>query len=331
MMERALYSICLKNFPGANYALENLDRACGMSRHIRLASTRFDSPEVTFVSELLRAQKPRVVLFGGWSGVYETLMENLRDTPIRFVVYWTSSGGQTDISQELPKLAALLEMENVRLCFSSHGMAQTFQALNFPAYYLPPTLVEPTMPAPVEETHPPFISMFCPPAEYKRKNILNALLALAQLRGEWKLVVNGLSQDAAYAVVLKSLRLPYIDWGWMERAQYENNLWRIDLGLQLSFAETFDYVAAEHLLRGIPVLASPMVPVMDLLDEETRAPLVVTRADDAEAIRVQLQTLVDAPRLRAELGARARDVLRAANQKNIAAARQVLLQFLETA
>lgn len=331
MTERAIYSLCLKNFPGANYALENLDRTCGMTRHIRLASTQHDGPEVEFIRELLRTQQPRVVLFGGWSGVYKALMQTLRDTSIHFAVYWTSSGGQTDISQEISKLAALLDMENPVLCFSSHGMARAFQSLNMPAFFMPLTLVEPAAPAFTKETHPCRISLFCPPAEYKRKNILNVLLALAQVSGDWQLVLNGLSQDASYAALLKQLRLSYLDWGWMERPEYEKNLWQIDLGLQLSFAESFDYVAAEHLMRGIPVLASAMVPVMDLLDDETRASLVITRADDVETIRAGIQALVDAPELRAELGARAQSRLRAANQGNITASRRVLLQLLETA
>jgi len=327
-----LCSICLNGFPGANQALENLNRATRMTRHIRLASTNRASPELAFVAEWLRAQTPRLVLFGGFSPVYEMLMHALRDTPLRFAVYWTSSGGQTDISQELPKLAALLESHALcALCFSSRGMADALRAAGMRALYLPPTLVEPRAPSALARADKFWLSLFCPPSEYRRKNILNTLLALAHVRGEWRLALNGLSQDTAYAVVLRKLNIPYQEWGWMERATYEEKLWQVGLGLQFAFAETFNYVAAEHLLRGIPVLAAPTVPVMDLLDDETRAQLVVPRADDIDALRERIQALVDAPAQRAALGARAREGLRAANAANIATARRVLAELLETA
>jgi hypothetical protein len=327
-----VYSICLNGFPGANQALENLNRSTRLTRHVRLASTHRESPEIAFVIEWLRAQTPRLVLFGGSSPVYETLMRALRDTPIRFAVYWTSSGGQTDISQELPKFAALLESPELHaLCFSSRGMADALRVAGMRALYLPPTLVEPRAPPALARPDECQLSLFCPPSAYRRKNILNTLLALAHVRGEWRLAVNGLSQEAAYAVVLRKLNIPYQEWGWMERVTYEEKLWQIGLGLQFAFAETFNYVAAEHLLRGIPVLAAPTVPVMDLLDEETRAQLVVPRADDIHALRERIQALVDAPTPRATLGAHARECLRAANADNIAAARRVLAELLETA
>ena len=56
--EPLVYSICLKGFPGANQALENLQRTTGLTRHIRLASTHPDSPEIAFVGELVRTLQP---------------------------------------------------------------------------------------------------------------------------------------------------------------------------------------------------------------------------------------------------------------------------------
>ncbi len=326
--EPLVYSICLKGFPGANQALENLQRTTGLTRHIRLASTHPDSPEIAFVGELVRTLQPRVVLFGGWSPVYQTLMQTAEHSTTRFGVYWTSSGGQTDMSQETVKLAALLESPGIAfLALSSRGMASALHHAGIRAFYLPPTLVQLTEPSPVSGSESLLVSLFCPPAEYRRKNILNALLALSQVVGDFSLALNGLSHDPAYAVILARLNLRFQEWGWMAREAYEEKLWQIGLGVQLSFAESFNYVAAEHLLRGIPILASPMVPVMDLLDDATRTQLVVTRADDVESIRERIQTLLHASLLRAELGARARLALRAANTENIAAARQMLLEW----
>ena len=154
--------------------------------------------------------------------------------------------------------------------------------------------------------------------------MLNALLALAGTRGRHRLLLNGLAQHPDYRALLDALRLDYEDRGWMERRVYEETLSSVDLGLQLSFAESFDYVAAEHLVRGVPVLGSRMLPVLRALTPETRRALVVDEADEVGAIREALQSLLDAPERCVALGARARAELLAANETSQKRAREVL-------
>ena len=179
------------------------------------------------------------------------------------------------------------------------------------AFYLPPTLVQLTEPSPVSGSESLLVSLFCPPAEYRRKNILNALYALLQVVGDFSLALNGLSHDPAYAVILARLNLRFQEWGWMARERMRKNCGRLDWGMQLSFAESFNYVAAEHLLRGIPILASPMVPVMDLLDD---ADAYTTRGSRGRMMSSpfanQFKPCWMGPCCAPELGARARLALR---------------------
>lgn len=303
-----------------------LSRTSGMTRHIRIAST-VPSPEIRFLAELLAAESPRLVLVGGWSPVYAMLLADL-DIPVG--VYWTSSGGQTDMSAEIAKFAAVLQDPMIHhLAFSTPELANTLRTCGKRAWYLPLTFVPPTPRPPRSHVGPLRFSLFCPPAEYRRKNITNTLFALAQVRGDYQLVINGLSQNPDYAALLKTLKIPFEELGWMERLEYEKALDTIDVGLQLSFAESFNYVAAEHLARGIPVLASPMVPVMNRLDAETRAALVVPQPDDIEHIRTQMQALIDVGQRRADLGQRVQQAVLAANMQDIALAQDTLNAMLE--
>ncbi len=327
MVDRRIVTLSYRGFPGADRALVELSRTTGLTRHVRVASPLPGSAETGFVSAWLREQRPPLVLFGAWSPLYLEVMTALSGTGISFGVYWTSSGGQTDMSEEAAKLAQVLSEPAIDVLLFCHaGVAEGLRGCGKPVYYVPLTLVEPKVVVQRDDDvgEATRISLFCPPAEYRRKNILNCLLALAQIAEPYDLIVNGLSEQPDYRLLMNALHLPYTDLGWMQRSAYERQLQTLDLGLQLSFAESYNYVAAEHLLCGIPVVASAMVPVMDLLQPETRDALVIERADDVAAIRDRLHTLVGSPGLRHSLGGQARAELLVANRQCIAEAYSVL-------
>jgi hypothetical protein len=74
------------------------------------------------------------------------------------------------------------------------------------------------------------------------------------LKRRYTLYLNGLSKNRLYRNILKKLRIRYRDFGWMTDEKYQAALGEVDLGLQISFAETFNYVAAEHIVKRIPVM-----------------------------------------------------------------------------
>lgn len=338
MTPSPIATLCLNGFPGADMALESLSRATGMTRHISLASPRPDGPELCFLVEMWREQPPRVILTGGWSPAYAALIDGLEGTPTRFGVLWTSSGGQTDISGEIPKLAEVLAHPRIsHYFFSSPGLADAFQSVGYPARHLPLVLNLPGQPGQdVEHQRPsellpsvPVLSLFHPLPEARRKNVLNTLLALPGLPMPYHLQLNGLSADPAYRGLLEALKIPFDDRGWMPAADYARAIAAVDLGLQASFAESYNYVAAEHLARGVPVLVSRMVPVARLLPDDLRAALTVDDADDAAALRARIAALLsDRAGLRV-MGARAGAALREANLGQIAAAVAVLRAVID--
>jgi hypothetical protein len=147
------------------------------------------------------------------------------------------------------------------------------------------------------------ISLFCSPREMIRKNPLNILLALAGLEHEYVLHLNGLSRHAPYRRLLRRLGIPYRDFGWMERDAYERALEGVDLGLQVSFAESHNQVTADHFQRGIPVVVSEMVPVLATAAPSLRAALVVANPDDHVALRATIGRLLARPHMRRLVGA----------------------------
>lgn len=335
MAAERVVTVCVKGFPGVDRALINLSQTTGLSRHVTLVSATPNSSEVAFFVEHLRRRRPALVIFGAWSPIYGALLEGLAGEPIAFAAYWHSSPGQTDMSREVGILAPILADRRLDyVLFTSRSFVEALTiAGRGDVYHLPQTLEVP--PQATDRARdaapggPPTITFFCYPAEYHRKNGTNCLLALAGVRAPYRLLLNGLSQHPHYRALLDSLPVRYEERGWMDRAQYEAAVANAALGLQVSFSESYCYVAAEHLIRGVPVIGSPMVPVLDRLSLALRARLVVSSAESVPEIRDKVQYFLDRSEARAEIGWRARAELATASERDVKTARGVLAALLE--
>lgn len=325
-MAAPVLSVCPQGFPGTDTALANLARTSGLSRHVSLASAAPDGPEFRFIETLLQSEPPRLLLLGGWNPAYEEFLQ-VRPAPIG--VYWTSSAAQTAMGSETSALHAILRDDRIRhVFFQSPELATAFRDRAGVAR-LPSTLA--FQAAKGRRTSPgvPRVTFFFAAAEAGRKNVLNTLLALADLGVAFRLVLNGLSADPFYRSVLERLRIPFEERGWMPRPEYEEAVAGATLGLQPSFAESFSYVAAEHLAAGVPVVASNMVPVVARLPLEVRRELIVSNPESVAEIRDRILRLLRRPKVGQELGRRARRSVRAAARRDALESRAVLMEALK--
>jgi len=301
-----IMSLCFTGFPGTNRTLTTLAQVSGLVRHIALADERPGGRQARFAMAHLDETRPRTVILGGWSDHYEPFLQRARRGGPRWIVYWTSSVGQTDIAAEIYKYAGVLADRRVAaVLYADANLVRSPAARLKTSAFLPvcalPIASQPERRSP--RRGPAVISLFCSPREMIRKNPLNILLALAGLGHEYILHLNGLSRHAPYRLLLRRLGIPYRDFGWMERDAYEQALADVDLGLQVSFAESHNQVAADHLLRAIPVVGSEMVPVLATAAPAVRAALVVGNPDDHVALRATISRLLARPQLRRRIGA----------------------------
>lgn len=327
MRKPDIVTFCVRGFPGTNRSLMNLEKTARLSRHFVLASSSQDAPEIKFFINYLKTERPKLLVFGGWSAIYEIFLTSLKKEKIRFGMYWTSSPGQVDISGEVDILPFLIKDSRIKhRLFANREFALSLSRHVGNVDYLPDTLVLPLSNRKTGEKREKnmIISLFCSPFEYKRKNILNALLAVSMLKNDYLLYLNGLSKNKYYKIFLQSLNIRYRDFGWMAEKKYQDTLEAIDLGLQVSFAETFNHVVAEHILRGVPVITSHMVPVMDNMPNSIKKRLIVDVADNPLRIKEKIEFLANHPEVRIELGQKALASLRKENEKNIRIAKRVL-------
>lgn len=321
-------SFSFAGFPGTNQALRNLSRTVRMSQHFSVTSVKRGSPELKFFAEHFAVLRPALLILGAWTPAYKQILDAL--SPATAVgVYWTSSPGQVDMSREMALLTEIMHHPRVRyVFFTSRPLAAAFQA-NDRCLELPLTFPVPAR-LPTHRTgQVPILSLFCSPNEYRRKNILNTLIAVARQTRDYVLYLNGLSEDAGYKRLLSDWEIRYHDWGWLNHDDYQRVLARVDIGLQVSFSESFGYVVTDHLLRGIPVLTSKMVPVMDKLPARVRRRLVLENADDPSEFGAKLDYLLNHTAARQSLANAARRQLLRENEANIQHAKTTLRRILE--
>ena len=328
-----LITLCVSGFPGTNRSLMNLEKTTGLSRHFVLKGSDTKAVEVKFYVEYIKERNPKCVLFGGWSPVYDFFLKRLGNKKIEFGVYWTSSPGQVDISEEIKYMDFLLNSEKVKhRLFANRELASALSGYSGNVRHLPDTVLFPDEKREKKregKDRVSVISLFCSPFEYRRKNILNSLLALSMLKNRYILYVNGLSGNEYYGGVLKALGIRYRDFGWMTDEKYQSVLSGVDLGLQISFAETFNFVAAEHIVKRVPVITSRMVPVMDCMPGYIKKRLVVDDPDSASEIRDKIGYLLENPALLKDLGEKMHKYLKSENEKRIETAKNVLNSIIE--
>lgn len=328
-----LITLCVSGFPGTNRSLMNLEKTTGLSRHFVLRGSDAKAIDVKFYLEYIKEGKPKCVLFGGWSPVYDIFLKTLGNKKTEFGVYWTSSPGQIDISEEIKYMDFLLNSAKVKhRLFAHKELASALSGCTRDVRHLPDTVLFPEDEVEKKQrggNNGFVISLFCSPFEYRRKNILNSLLALSMMKGGYILYLNGLSGNEFYLDVLKALKIRYADFGWMSDEEYSRVLDEVDLGLQVSFAETFNYVAAEHIVKRIPVITSRMVPVMDCMPGDIRKRTVVDDPDSACEIRGKIEYFIGNPSHLNRLGARMYNCLMRENESRIKTASEVLNSIIK--
>lgn len=325
--EFPIVSICVPAFAGTNQTLASLAQVSGLVRHLVLADARPHGPQTRFLMAHLKASRPKAVIFGGWSHLYEPFLAARGAAP-RWMVYWSSSTGQMQISGEVEKYVRVIGDRRIAaVLYADAHLARSAAAQLKVARYVPvcaPLPVHAPRRPPAARRGTTVLSLFFSPLETARKNPFTTLLALAGLQQPYLLYVNGWSRHPPYRTLLRQLAIRYRDFGWMRRDAYERRLAEVDLGLQVSLSESYSQVTADHLQRGIPVIVSQAVPVLGSLAPALRAKLVVTNADDPAALRAAIARLVARPRLRRRIGAALRRQFVIDNRARIRTARRAL-------
>ena len=152
-----------------------------------------------------------------------------------------------------------LARDNSR-CFYAHvDDRKYFERLNVPrAFHLPNCIRIPKSSATRELGDPLALSLVCRPDPLK--NLPSQLIAAAAIEKATVLLSTSHDIEPQLGGFIRSLGLSLTQSPWQTWQQYID--WiagQVDIGLQVSFTESMNYVALEHMLLGKPVCGSPAV------------------------------------------------------------------------
>lgn len=329
---RSALAIGLTTFPGATAALRALADLTGDAHVVALPADARSAAQ-RFAIDLLAERGCRRLILAGWSRRYEPFLRDAARRRLSVAAYWTSSAAQTGLAGELPRLNALLDDERVaHVWLADRALADALRTRDRRCAWMP---VVPDVRGEAHRRRPRraddgswHVGLFCSPLEYGRKNVLVSLLAAAAIGDRCRLHVNGLTTNAEYRRVVGRLHLDVVEHGWMSRDAYLRALSEIDLGLQISLAESYALAAAEHLLAGVAVVVSPMVPAIVDLPTPIARPFVASRPDDPAAIGRVATTLLSQPARTRRVVTRARRALVAGTRGRAARVRRLFTEMI---
>jgi glycosyltransferase involved in cell wall biosynthesis len=264
-----------------------------------------------------------LAIVSSWHPRYEALLD--RDLPV--VPRWHSPLLQSELGEEGRKLARLVTLLDdgaiPALAVSDPALATLLARDGVIAF---PEVLDLREYAGIaaRRLHGTNVSLFG--AAHPRKNLFVQAAAFEQVRrarggDDWTLHLNAQSFLQPGALEwLDAARIPFVDHGRPERAEYFALVAAMDAGLCASLSEGYCYVAADHVALGVPVVASPTVACLFHGEEPSRL-----RPDDVGEVAA---ALAHALSKRTELALRQRETLIARAEENAALARTALAQLL---
>lgn len=204
-----------------------------------------------------------VVIVSGHSGKYDQILESQADS--KYVV-WQSSILQTQLESEFKQIKKIKELELSKtidgvLCGDNNCVKLFQNGIWVPNFsHFKPKFSNNNFRIEGKTN----ISALGP--SKSRKNLFTVLAALEHLSDDFVVHIN--VSEKVYKEQIEGIfdTSQIINHGWLEDEDYYALIKQCDFGVQLSVAESYDYVAAEHMLLGTPIICSHSVPAISIQD-----------------------------------------------------------------
>ena len=312
-----IISVCDSGFFSVDSAMRMTEhyhkdriRHCSISAHT-------GKDQIVDVLQYIDANNASVVVYGGWNNSYASIIKRIKSLrpQVKHVVNWHSPLAQIEMCNEVTPFIICNNMLNNKeielILVPFQKDAELFKGSYHPNYrWFPDTMVPLECTPCIKKDNSFKIGFFALPSA--RKNILSQLSAARLLHlstkeakdSPWdgvKLFIgNGFDQHKDYFNFLQMLNIPYELLPHLGNKQaYYNHLGSMDLNIQITFSEAFNYVCAESLALGVPCLGSLMTPALTSPIKEIQNILdkfmIVTRIDDTISVFNKMKLFINLP------------------------------------
>jgi hypothetical protein len=271
MTDKQILTVCPPEFPGTTAVLNHF-KTTGLTEHGDTVS-----PDTV--------NDKALVMLGAWHPIYYEALARIRSSNVTSGIFWTSSVGQTDFSNGGVEVSYLHVIADwLRSGILDYLFVATPSVKDMCDQFVDPEKVI-LLPYAYDwediqknlklDVHvgDDWVDLFCPADT--RKNVL--VQTHGSKIGGAHLHYSGISPK--YKWFAELLDVKHTDMGWMDKPDpYYTVVQSMKLGLQVTYAETFDYVVAEHFGLKRPCLISTVMG--QWVDKKLWKDLMVYNLDD---------------------------------------------------
>ncbi len=343
-MSKRLLLICSETFPGSYKVITNLT---GVLKNLVKADILPIERQFVFRPNIgikrvkRRLQKIQVdlkllsidtivdygnnILFAAWSPIYDVLLKKLNKKGITPSLIMCSTPGQSELSRHelvsYHKIIEYVRTGRIQYWLLNKRLYDSIGKIIKQAIYFPHTIdleqfnnIKPT------KLKGKNIDLFC--TTRLGKNILNQIVAFKISAVPATLHIN--FSHKLFNPLIKDINAQIVSHKWIDESKYYNLVAAMDLSLQATFSESFNYAVAERMCLGVPVITSYdiyLVAEDPLLSKN----LCIKALDTPSEIARLIKAIAKDDKLRLSLGEQCRIAIERIAHKNNKEARDFII------
>jgi len=256
------------------------------------------------------------IIFAPFSPLIAHLVNELSKKGIRPSVMWCSTLSQAEMTRgEVEMLTILLNLLNTgkikhqmahRRIFESYGYFSK-QAVFFP-HPIDLRIFDPVKKQTLDGIN---VDLFCRPR--LGKNILTQVLALKMTELDTKLHIN--FDLGKLGKIVEPIGVKPIIHSWLSQLDYYGLIAGMNMSLQVTFGESFNYAVAERMALSVPVLSTFDIYLLEE-DPFLNKYLCVNAIDTPKVIAVSIKKILTDKKLCDDLAERCRERIEEVSRKN---------------
>lgn len=255
------------------------------------------------------------IILGSWTPYYSRIIKKLNAINIKPSILWCSTLGQSEMTwrielEPLNKILELLKKGAIRYFLVLEKAYQSFSHIDNVEYLSYPVDISTSLDYDTMNLEGNNLDLFL--KVRPGKNVLQQMVAQRYTKSKFCLHTN--IKDKTILDIAKKLNLSFILHSWLPEKKYYGLIKNMDVSLQVTWTESFNYAVCERMLLGIPSLVSPEIFLITN-DNFLRKYLVVETPDSPMAIGEKIDFLLKNKNLKNEIAERGKERLKTVAQR----------------
>ena len=250
------------------------------------------------------------IILGSWKPYYSEIIKMLNKLNIKPSILWCSTLGQSEMTWKieltpLNEILELLDRGKIRYLLVPEKTYESISHIENVKYF--PHPIDLSTPIEFEEMNLEGNNLDLFFKFRPGKNALQQMLTQRYTKEKFCLHTN--IYDETILTLAKKLEISFVQHPWLPERKYYGLIKNMDVSLQVTWTESFNYAVCERMLLGVPTLVSSEIFLVSE-DKILRKYLVVETPDSPRAIAEKIDFLFANNSLKKEITERSKERVR---------------------